>query len=91
MIDEPGHSTGHLSIPFERGDDHVEDNFRCVARSFRRCRTRHGGWFQQDHPGAGRKIGSRDSPRRPILGEMFGGSLGGHAGSSACAPSPNLP
>jgi hypothetical protein len=54
MIDEPGDSTGHLSIPFERGDDHVEDNFRCVARSFHRCRTRHGGWFQQDHASAGR-------------------------------------
>jgi hypothetical protein len=46
MIEEPGHPTGHLSIPFERGDDHVEDNFRCVARSFRLCRTRHGGWFR---------------------------------------------
>jgi hypothetical protein len=48
MIDEPGHSSGHLSIPFERGDDHVEDNFRCVARSLRRRRTRHGGWFRHD-------------------------------------------
>jgi hypothetical protein len=53
MIDEPGHSTGHLSIPFERGDDHVEDNFRCVGRSFRRCRPRYGGWFRQDHTSAG--------------------------------------
>ena len=52
MIDEPGHPTGHLAIP-ERGDDHVEDNFRSAACRFRSRRARDGRRHRQDRAHAG--------------------------------------